>query len=136
VLSNSETKQVNNRSTTFRKRARTPQTRIRSVMLPCEFTREHANPAGSTLNPKVEGSNPSRPIPTKPFLRPQRNLGGRCAYEARTEHGMPNQSRSGLGITPRRLRLRRTFTYSKTIYRIRPSWTRSRRRSSRPLTER
>jgi hypothetical protein len=36
-------------------------------MPPCERTREHTNPAGSTLNPKVEGSNPSRP--TSKFLQ-------------------------------------------------------------------
>jgi hypothetical protein len=31
-------------------------------MPPCELTGEHANPAGSTFNPKVVGSIPTRPI--------------------------------------------------------------------------
>jgi hypothetical protein len=62
VLSDSETKWVNKRSTGLHDQAGSQQKRFRSVMPSCERIREYANRAGSTLNPKVEGSNPSRPI--------------------------------------------------------------------------
>jgi hypothetical protein len=62
VLSELETKWVNNRSTRLRYKARSQQKRFRVVMPPCELSRGRANQAGTTLNPKVEGSNPSRPI--------------------------------------------------------------------------
>ena len=61
VLSELETKWVNNRSTRLRYKARSQQKRFRVVMPPCELSRGRANQAGTTLNPKVEGSNPSRP---------------------------------------------------------------------------
>src|SRR5438874_11747580 len=46
----------------IRHRARSLQNRFRSMMRPCELTREHTNPAASTFNPKVAGSIPARPI--------------------------------------------------------------------------
>jgi hypothetical protein len=61
VLSEWETKWVNKRSTGLRNQAGSQQKRFRSVLPPCKRTREYANPAGSTLNPKVAGSIPARP---------------------------------------------------------------------------
>jgi hypothetical protein len=62
VLSDWGTRWVNSRSTGFRHQTRSQQKRFHAVMPLCELTREHANPAGSTLNPKVAGSIPARPI--------------------------------------------------------------------------
>jgi class 3 adenylate cyclase len=62
VLSRLETRWVNIRSTRFRNQARSQQKRFRLMTPLRELTREHANPAATTFNPKVAGSIPARPI--------------------------------------------------------------------------
>jgi hypothetical protein len=58
LLSGRKTKRVNTRSTGSRHQTRSPPSRFRLMMRPCELTREHANAPASTLNPKVAGSIP------------------------------------------------------------------------------
>jgi hypothetical protein len=62
ALTGKTTQRVNRRSTTPYQAARGRPTRFRSTMRGEHRPRGYGSPRVTTLNPKVEGSNPSRPI--------------------------------------------------------------------------
>ena len=62
TLSKRKTTRVNAGSTGCPEMRRSHPIRFGLTMPPRELTREHANPAVSTFNPKVAGSIPARPI--------------------------------------------------------------------------